>query len=207
MLQSGLDRPATPEIYNSFVQNTAATSGAGVSLVIRSRVRPEALANAMGNAIHQVNPDQTVFSVKTMSQVIEESLGDLTLYLWLIGFFAGLAILLAITGTYGVVSYAAARRTREFAIRVALGADQRQISKLVLGRGSLLLALGLAAGAAGALAVTRTLKSLSSSVPFPDPATLAFVGLLLAAVALSACLIPARRATRVDQYLIEIRII
>jgi ABC-type antimicrobial peptide transport system permease subunit len=178
-----------------------------VSLVIRSRVRPEALANAMGNAIHQVNPDQTVFSVKTMSQVIEESLGDLTLYLWLIGFFAGLAILLAITGTYGVVSYAAARRTREFAIRVALGADQRQISKLVLGRGSLPLALGLAAGAAGALAVTRTLKSLSSSVPFPDPATLAFVGLLLAAVALSACLIPARRATRVDQYLIEVRII
>jgi predicted permease len=196
--QSGLDRPATPEIYNSFVQNTAATSDAGVSLVIRSRVRPEALANAVRNAVRQVNPNQTIFSVKTMSQVIAESLGDLTLYLWLIGFFAGLAFLLAITGTFGVVSYAAAGRTREFAIRVALGADRLQISKLVLGHGVLLLALGLAAGATGALALTRTLKSLSSSVTSPDSATLAFVGLLLAAVALSACLIPARRATRVD---------
>jgi len=196
--QSGLDRPATPEIYNSLMQNTSATSDAGVSLVIRSRVRPEALANAVRNAIHQVNPNQTVFSVKTMSQVIAESLGDLTLYLWLIGFFAGLAILLAITGTYGVVSYAAACRTREFAIRVALGADRRQISKLVLGHGSLLLALGLAVGAAGALALTGTLTSLSSSVTSPDAATLAFVGLLLAAVALAACLIPARRAMRVD---------
>jgi predicted permease len=196
--QSGLDRPATPEIYHPFVQNTGATSEAGVSVVIRAHARPEALANAVRNAIHQVNPNQTVFSVKTMSQVIAESLGDLTLYLWLIGFFAGLAILLAITGTYGVVSYAAARRTREFAIRVALGADRCQISKLVLGHGCLLLALGLAVGTAGALMLTRTLMSLSSSVTSPNPATLTFVGLLLATVALSAYLMPAHRATRVD---------
>jgi ABC-type antimicrobial peptide transport system permease subunit len=196
--QSGLDRPATPEIYYSFVQNTAAVSDIGVSLVVKARARPETLVNTVRTTIHQVNPNQTVFNVKTMDQVITQSLGDLSLYLWLVGFFAGLAMLLAISGIYGVVSYSVTGRTQEFAVRLALGASRRQISNLVLGHGLMLLAFGLAAGVAGAFALTRTLRSLSRNVASADPVTLALVGLLLTAVALSACLIPASRAMRVD---------
>jgi ABC-type antimicrobial peptide transport system permease subunit len=112
--------------------------------------------------------------------------------------FAALALLLAIAGIYGVVSYMVSGRTQEFAIRMALGADRGQISNLVLRRGLVLVGCGLAAGLAGALLLTRSLKSMVSSISSPDPATLALVGVMLAVVALAACVIPARRATRVD---------
>ncbi len=196
--EAGLDRPAVPEIYFSFAQNTAATPEAGVSLVLRGRRQPEALVRGVRTAIHEVNPNQAVFKVKTMTQVIAESLADLNLYLWLMGVFAALALLLAIAGIYGVVSYMVSGRTQEFAIRMALGADRGQISNLVLRRGLVLVGCGLAAGLAGALLLTRTLKSMVSSISSPDPATLALVGVVLAVVALAACVIPARRATRVD---------
>jgi len=196
--QAGLDRPATPEIYYTFTQNSAATSDAGLSLVVRARTRPEALVNAVRSAIHDVNPNQAVFNVKTMSQVVKESLGDVNLYFWLIGLFAALAMLLAIAGIYGVVSYAVTGRTQEFAIRLALGAGRHQILNLVLGHGSMLLAFGLALGVAGALALTRTLRSLVSSATSADAITLAAVGMLVAVVGLAACVIPARRAMRVD---------
>ncbi|MGA8029017.1 MAG: FtsX-like permease family protein [Bryobacteraceae bacterium] len=196
--QSGLDRQAAPEIYYSFAQNTAAASDAGVSLVVRARMRPEALIPAVRAAIHQVNPKQAIFDIKSMGQVIAESIADVNLYLWLIGLFAGLAVLLAIAGIYGVVSYTVTGRTQEFAIRLALGADRREIWNLVLRHGSMLVAFGLMAGVAGTVALARTLKSLVSSVSSPDPATLASFGVLLAAVALAACAVPARRATRID---------
>jgi predicted permease len=195
---SGLDRPPTPEIYYTFAQNAAATSEAGVSLVIRSSMRPEALVNTVRDAIHQVNPNQTIFGVRTMRDVVADSLTDLNLYVWLVGIFAGLAMLLAIAGIYGVVSYVVGGRTQEFAIRLALGARPSEITKLVLGQGSVLVASGLAAGAVGALALARTFKSLSSAVTSPDPATLISASLLLSTVALAACLIPARQAARVD---------
>jgi putative ABC transport system permease protein len=196
--QSGLDRPAVPEIYRPFGQGPAATSEAGISVVVRTHARPEALVNAVRSTIHQVNPNQAIFNVKTMDQVIAESLGDLNLYVWLLGAFAGMAVLLAVAGIYGVVSYAVTGRTQEFAVRLALGAARRQISILVLGHGSMLLFAGLSLGVAGALALARTLRRLSSTVTSPDAATLVAVALLLAAVTLAACLMPARRATRVD---------
>jgi putative ABC transport system permease protein len=196
--ESGLDRPAAPQIYCSFAQNLAATSEAGVSLVLRARTRPESLVPALRDTIHQTNPSQVVFNAKTMTQIITESLADLNLYLWLIGLFAAVALLLAIAGIYGVVSYAVAGRTQEFAIRLALGADRHQISNLVLRHGSMLVACGLAAGAIGALLLARTLKNLVSSVTSPHPATLVLVGIVLAIVALAACIIPARCATQVD---------
>ena len=127
-----------------------------------------------------------------------DSLGDLNLYLWLIAVFAGLAVLLAIAGSYGVVSYAVAGRTQEFAIRLALGANPRQIPALVLGHGTVLLACGLLCGVAGALAFARTLRTFSSAVESPGTLMLAAVGLLLSAVTLAACLLPAYRSTRVD---------
>jgi putative ABC transport system permease protein len=195
---SRLDRPASPEIYYSFAQNTAATSDAGVSLVVGTQSRPEALAKAVRDAIHQVNPHQVIYDVKTMERVIADSLADMSLYVWLIGLFAGLAVLLALSGVYGVVSYMVTARTREFGLRLALGAEEAQILRLVLGHGVWLVACGVLLGAAGTLAVARLLASLLRGVTSTDPATLAAAGVLLAAVSLAACLGPARRAMRVD---------
>jgi len=130
--------------------------------------------------------------------VISDSLADLNLYLWLIGLFAGLALLLAVAGVYGVISYAVTARTHEFGIRLALGAEAPRVLGLVLGHGALLIGIGLVVGLCGALAFTRLLKSRLFEVTPTDPATFAAMAVLLAAVALAACLVPARRATKVD---------
>ena len=196
--QSSLDRPALPEVYYCFAQNPAATSSAGVSLVVRAQGRPEALLHDVRSAIRQVNPNQVLFDIKTMDQVVANSLADANLYLWLVGIFAALAVLLAIAGVYGVVSYTVTVRTPEFAIRMALGAGPRQIWNLVLTHNAVLVAGALAIGAAGTLAVTRTLRTLLSSVTSPDAWMFLPAAMLIAAVAISACLLPARRATRVD---------
>jgi predicted permease len=195
---SRLDLPSTPEIYYSFVQNPAATSDAGVSLVVSSHTPPETLVNSVRDAIHQANPHQAVYDVKTMQGVIANSLAGTRLYLWLIGWFAGLALLLAASGVYGVISYVVAARTQEFGIRLALGAEVSQILLFVLRHGGWLVACGLVIGVAGTLAAGRLLQSLLSGVNPADPAMLAAAASLLAAVALAACLGPARRATRVD---------
>jgi predicted permease len=195
---SRLDRPATPEIYYSFVQNTAATSEAGVSLAVNTAPRPEALAKAVRDAIHRVNPHQALYDVATMDRVIADSLADTTLYVRLIGLFAGLALLLAVSGIYAVISYLVTARTQEFGIRLALGAEPAQIVRLVLRRGSKLVAYGMVLGAAGTLAATRLLGSLIGSVTAADPSTLVAVAALLSGVGLLASAIPALRAMRVD---------
>jgi putative ABC transport system permease protein len=196
--QAGLDRPPAPEIYYTFAQNTAASSDPGVTLVVSSTIPPEALVSAVRAAIREVNPNQVIFNIKPMQRVIADSLADLNLYVWLIGLFAALALTLAAAGIYGVISYSVTKRTQEFGIRLALGADAKRLLRLVLSHGAGLAGLGLAVGAAGAFALTRLLKSLLVGVTPTDPATFAAVGILLAAVALIACLIPARRAMRVD---------
>lgn len=167
--QSGLDHPATPEIYYPFAQNWSATSAAGVSLVLSTFGQPEAVVKEVRDTIHQVNPHQALFDVKTMDKVIAESISGLNLYRWLIGSFAGLALMLAIAGIYGVISYAVAARTREFGIRLTLGADSGRVFRLVLRQGSVLVASGLVLGVAGATALTRTLKSFVPTVTSVDP--------------------------------------
>jgi predicted permease len=195
---SGLDRPATPEVYYSFVQNAAATSDAGVSMVVSSRLPPEALVSAVRDAVHQVNPRQVVYDIKTMDRVVAASLADMNLYVWLIGAFAGLALVLAISGVYGVINYAVAARTQEFGLRVALGAGRAQILRLVLGHGFGMVACGLAVGGAATVASARLLESLLHGANSTDAGTLAAVGTVLAVAGLAACLAPARRAIRVD---------
>jgi putative ABC transport system permease protein len=196
--QFGLDRPAVPEIYYSVAQNFAQLSSTGMSLVVSGQVPAEKLAGAVRSAIHEVDPNQAIFAVKTMRRVIGDSMGDLNLYLWLIGLFAGLALLLAVAGIYGVTSYAVTERTREYGIRVALGAETSRVLGLVLGHGAALIGLGLALGACGAVVLTRLLKSLLFEVTPTDPVTFAGMAGLLGVVALVACLVPARRATKVD---------
>jgi len=135
---------------------------------------------------------------KTMDRVIADSLSDFTLYLSLMASFAALALLLASTGTYGVISYIATSRMREFAIRVALGADTARVTRLVLGQGIRLTAIGLGLGLCGAFAATPLLQDLPVSVRPPDLSTTAPVAVFIGIVAVAACLVPARRAAGVD---------
>lgn len=195
---SRLDKPATPEIYYAFAQNTAATSDAGVSLVAHTLAPPETLVTALRQAIREVNPRQVVYDVKTMEGVIANSLADTRLYLWLIAWFAGLALLLAASGVYAVISYVVTARTQEFGIRLALGAEARQILTYVLRHSGWLVGCGLAVGGAGTLAAGRLLESLLNGVRVADGGMLAAAGAVLAAVSLAACMGPAIRATRVD---------
>ncbi|HLK65826.1 MAG TPA: ABC transporter permease [Bryobacteraceae bacterium] len=193
-----LDRPATPEIYYSFVQNAAATSDAGVSLVVLAHAHPESVAKDVVRAIQQVNPRQVVYDVKPMNRVIVNSLADLQLYLWLLGAFAALALLLAVSGVYAVIACLVAGRTQEFGIRVALGARSRQIVGMVLTHCLGLVLAGSVLGAAGAIAAGRALRNLSDGVTTADLATPIGVAVMLTIAGLAAALAPARRAMQVD---------
>jgi len=194
---SRLDRPPEPEIYYAFAQNTAATSEAGVTLVVRTASAPETLAKAVQSAILEVNPRQVTFGVKTMERVIGDSISDRRLYVWLIGIFAAIALVLVITGVYAVISLAVAARTREFGIRVAMGANAAQIARLVLGHGATLVVAGLGAGVVGTLGAVKGLAALGG-VERADAGTMAAAGIALGMVALTACASPALRAVRVD---------
>ena len=159
---------------------------------------PDALVGPLRAAIREINPNQTIFDVQTMDQVIAASHADLDLFLWLIGGFAGLAFALSMAGVYGVLSYAVAARRKEFGIRLALGADGRRVLRLVLAQGGLLIGGGVLVGIAGALALTRFLQALLYEVTPTDPLTFTAATLALVGVAMAACLNPARRAMNVD---------
>jgi putative ABC transport system permease protein len=149
-------------------------------------------------AIGEVSPTQAAFRVATLDRVVDESLASQRLYLWLLGGFAAMGTLLAGAGIYGVIAYVVSLRTREFGIRMALGADAGSMLRMVMGRGGALVGLGLTVGAVGALALTRFLKSVLYGVTATDVGTFGMVAVLLAAVALGACVLPARRAARTD---------
>ncbi len=191
----GLDQAAVPELYYSIAQNPPVTS---TSLVVSSQIPPETLAGAIRAAIRQVNPNQAIFNIKTMNRVVSDSLSNLDMYLWLIGAFAVLALLLAAAGIYGVMSYSVASRTREFGIRMAVGADSSRVVRLVLRQGVVLTLAGLGIGVAGAAALTRFLTSLLAGVTPTDPATFVVVSAFVLIISIVACLVPALRAMRVD---------
>jgi len=167
-------------------------------LVVRARNDPRQTARAVQAAIHRVDPDQAVSGVETMDTVYSDSVARPRFQLVLLLVFAGIAVLLATIGVYGVVSYSVSQRTQEIGIRVALGARSGDVSRLVLREGLLLGGLGVGVGLAAALASTRVLRSLLFEVAPTDPVTLGAVACLLLAVALAAALWPARRATKVD---------
>src|SRR5262249_52893945 len=192
--QVNLDRPADPELYYPAAQNWSQVSELGMSLVVRTEMRPEALLPVVRSIAGQVNPNLAIFNMRTMDGVVADSLADFTVYLSLMTLFAALGLLLAVTGTYGVISYTARSRTREFAIRMALGADNRRVMRSVLGQGVRLTGLGIGLGLLGVLAGAPLLQNLPVSVRPPDIATAAPIALFIGLVAIAACLIPARRA-------------
>lgn len=196
--QVSLRDSAKPEIYYAVSQNFAQIHRLGSTLAVRANGPVEALAGAIRAAVREVSPDQALFRVATMQTVIEESLANPRLYASLVGLFAAVATLLALAGIYAVIAYLVTLRTREFGIRVALGADTSRVLRLVMGRGAFLTALGVAIGIGGAVALTRVLRSVLYGVEATDPLTFGAVAAALALVALGACVAPARRAARVD---------
>jgi putative ABC transport system permease protein len=168
------------------------------NLTIRIAGDPLSLAAAVREEVRAIDPDQPIAAVRTMEQVVAESVGAPRYRTLLLGLFAFVALLLAAIGIYGVTSYAVAQRTHEIGIRMALGAQPRAVHSMVIGQGIRLALLGVGAGLIGALALTRLLAGLLFGVTATDPLTFTGVAVILTAIALLACWIPARRAAKVD---------
>ena len=167
-------------------------------LLVRTKGDPLAAVPALRSIIKSIDPDLPVQSLSTMDTLIGDSLQGTRFSTVLLGLFAGVALALAAVGIYGVVAWNVTQRTREIGIRLALGANRASVLGLVIGQSMGVVSLGIALGVAGSLAVARTLKSLLFGISAFDPGTFALVAALLAVVALLACIIPARRATKVD---------
>jgi putative ABC transport system permease protein len=169
-----------------------------MTLVVRAAQDPKALAADVRDIIHSVDPNQPVGTIRTMENVVADSVAPRRLTMLISVLFAALALLLAMIGIYGVVSYSVAQRSHEIGIRMALGAEKSDVLRMVIGQGLKLTFIGVAIGIAGALALTRFLASLLYDVQPTDPLTFIAVSVILVAVALLACYIPARRAAKVD---------
>ena len=192
---AGLNEPPYPQVYLPVAQ----APRRWMVLVARTDARdPLALARSTRQAVTSLDPDLALSEVATMEQRIAGATARPRVSAIVLGGFAVAALLLAAIGIYGVMAYSAAQRTREIGIRIALGAEQRDILKLIVGQGMVLIAIGAGIGLALALAATRVFKSLLFGVSATDPLTFTVVLLVLIAVALLACYVPARRATKVD---------
>jgi predicted permease len=183
-----------PGLYRPSAQAPPRTA----MFAVRTEGDPLQLVNAVRSQVLAIDPDQPVSAVQTMQDVVETDLGQQRLITILLGSFASVALLLAVVGIYGVIAYSVAQQIQEVGIRRALGAQQSDILRLVVGQGLGLVLVGVALGLAGALALTRVLKSVLFHISATDPATFASIALLFVVVALAASYIPARRAARID---------
>jgi putative ABC transport system permease protein len=189
----GLDAPPRPTVYVNLLQRPRPA----VSVAMRVETEPGAAAAAARGILQRLDPEVPA-RIRTMAQVSSAALGPRRFNAILIGFFAVTALLLATTGVFGVMAYAVSRRTREIGVRVALGAGARDVRRMIVGQGLRTILVGVAIGAFGAAALTRTVASLLYGVTPTDPLTFGGVTLLLVGAGLLACYVPARRATRVD---------
>jgi predicted permease len=197
---TGIGEPPGPEFYVPHAQflRFGGWLPRYLTLVVRTAGDPAALAASVRRALQAADPELAVAEVRTMRQVVDRSVARPRFTMLLLSGFGGMALLLAAVGVYAVISYSVAQRTRELGIRVALGAQRRDVLGLVVRQGIGLAAAGVAVGLVGALATSRLLRSLLFGVSPVDPLTFAVIPLLLLAVALLASVLPARRATRVS---------
>ncbi len=190
----GVDQDSRVETYVPFAQ----MPGSQFSLVVRSHTDPAALTAAVRSELRSLDPDLPAYNVATMERIFSDLAAPRRLAALLLALFAALALLMAAVGIYGVISYSVSRRTGEIGVRMALGAGARNIFRLVLREGALLAGLGVAVGLVAAFALTRFLETFLFGVQTRDRATFVAVPVVLAAIALVASWVPARRATRVD---------
>ena len=195
--QEALDEAIQPEIY--FALGQMAGRYRRMNLAVRTSVDPKSTLAAIQSAIREIDKDQPVYQVQTIDEMIGASVGTRRFALTILILFAALALVLAVSGIYGVISYSVTQRTQEIGIRMALGAEARDVLRLVLVQFMRLTVVGVALGLVAAYAATRLMTSLLFGVTATDFTTFALVSIGLSLVALVACLIPARRATRVDQ--------
>jgi putative ABC transport system permease protein len=189
------------QFYMPYVQmpdEFVAGMASGMTLVARTQGDPTAMAAPVKETILALDKDQPVSGVRTMEQVLADSLAQRRFTMLLLGLFAGLALALASVGIYGVMSYTVAQRTHEIGVRMALGARPGDVLRMVVRQGMALAGLGVAIGLAVALALTRLMSSFLFGVSATDPLTFIAISLVLSGVALAACYVPARRATKVD---------
>ena len=184
--------------YLPYPQHAETRQATRVVFAVRTAANLDDLSKSLRQAVWAVDPTMAVHQISTVKEQYAETLSEQRLSTIVLGMFAGFGLLIAGLGIYGVMSYAVSQRTHEIGIRLALGAQPGQILRWILRQGTLLVLIGVALGLGGAVALTRFMSSLLSEVEPTDPATLVVVSLLLAAVALLACYVPARRATRVD---------
>jgi putative ABC transport system permease protein len=192
--ERGLDSNIRPAVYANAFQRP---QRAAFSIIARSSSDPAALTSAMRSVLQSMNPD-VVAEFRTLEQIFSSSLDKQRFSLILFGVFAIVALLLAVTGIYSVMAYAVTERTNEIGIRIALGAEAIHVLKLIMKQGIVLASIGLAIGLAASFALTRLLESFLYEVSTTDVLTFVLVSFVLAVVTLIACLVPARRATRVD---------
>jgi putative ABC transport system permease protein len=190
-----LDTRAAPEFYIPFNQAPIRR----MNLLVRSAVAdPSALTGALRKALTELDREQTIWQTRTLDQLVDASLAARRFNTWLLGAFAGIALILALLGIYGVMTYSVRQRTHEIGIRMALGARAVDVLRLVISNGMVLAVIGVVIGLAGAFALTRLITTLLFEVKSTDLFTYATVAIGLQVVALIACYIPARRATKVD---------
>jgi len=180
--------------YYPFLENP----GNGMSIVMRTTGDPARFSNLVREKVLAIDPDQPIYDVQTMGKIWTDSIAPDRLNLMLLGTFAAVALVLAAVGIYGVMAYSVTQRTHEIGIRMALGAGQGNVLGMVIRQGMGLAVIGLAIGLGGAFLATRAMASLLFGVSARDPLTFAVISIVLAGVALGACFVPARRATKVD---------
>ena len=169
-----------------------------MSLVIRTTTDPLSVVAAVRREVQTLDPNQPVFNVSTMEKTLDQSLGTQRLSMALLAVLASLALILAAVGIYGVMSYTVTQRTHEIGIRMAIGAQRRDVFRLVIGRGMVLVLIGVALGLIASFSLTRLMRTMIFGVAPTDPATFVTIAILLTSVALVACYVPGRRATKVD---------
>jgi putative ABC transport system permease protein len=192
--QYGLDTSGGVALYVPQLQQGQST----LTLVVRTRTEPATMIETIRREILAIDPEQAVFNVATMDEVLANSISLRRVSMFLLAGFAALALLLAAIGIYGVLAQTVVQRTHEIGIRMALGAQARDVLKLIVRQGMSLALIGIVLGLAGALALTRLLAGLLFGVGTTDPMTFLWIPVLLASVSFFACYLPARRAARLD---------
>ncbi|MGE5099053.1 MAG: FtsX-like permease family protein, partial [Deltaproteobacteria bacterium] len=190
----GLDGDLTPTMYEPFAQEFIV----GATLVVRTTSDPTLIQPTIARVVHELSPQQLIENVATLDQIRGEAVAQRRLNAMFIAAFGALAFVIAMVGIAGVLAFSVSSRTAEIGIRMSLGADAARVRRMVLGEGGVLLVTGLVVGLTGALFASQLLRGFLFGITPHDPTTLGTVALVLAAVGVAACWLPAARAARVD---------